>query len=207
MNQSKIGEFIAQCRKEHNMTQMQFAEKLGVTNKAVSKWERAESIPDVFTLKEIVDIFGVTMDYLLESEHKEINKGLSIISNQKKHNHLAVTLISTSLIFLIATFLFVYYELYSVKLHHNLWLVYMYAIPVSCIVLLVFNSIWGKRKANLVIISLLIWSVLSCVYLSFLSYNIWLIFTIGIPAQFIIFFSGKIKSTSYNSSYIKNKKY
>ena len=43
MNQSKIGEFIAKCRKEHNMTQMQFAEKLGVTNKAVSKWETGVS--------------------------------------------------------------------------------------------------------------------------------------------------------------------
>lgn len=39
MDQNKIGEFIAKCRKEQNMTQMQFAEKLGVTNKAVSKWE------------------------------------------------------------------------------------------------------------------------------------------------------------------------
>ena len=43
MDQNKIGEFIAQCRKEHNMTQMQFAEKLGVTNKAVSKWETGVS--------------------------------------------------------------------------------------------------------------------------------------------------------------------
>ena len=46
MDQNKIGEFIAQCRKEHNMTQMQFAEKLGVTNKAVSKWETGKCLPD-----------------------------------------------------------------------------------------------------------------------------------------------------------------
>lgn len=43
MDQNKIGEFIAKCRKEYNMTQMQFAEKLGVTNKAVSKWETGVS--------------------------------------------------------------------------------------------------------------------------------------------------------------------
>lgn len=43
MNQEKIGAFIASCRKEHNMTQVQFAELLGITNKAVSKWETGES--------------------------------------------------------------------------------------------------------------------------------------------------------------------
>lgn len=53
MDQNKIGEFIAQCRKEHNMTQMQFAEKLGVTNKAVSKWETGKCLPDAALFDDI----------------------------------------------------------------------------------------------------------------------------------------------------------
>ena len=53
MDQNKIGEFIAQCRKEHNMTQMQFAEKLGVTNKAVSKWETGKCLADAALFDDI----------------------------------------------------------------------------------------------------------------------------------------------------------
>ncbi|MDP4133758.1 MAG: helix-turn-helix transcriptional regulator [Bacillota bacterium] len=188
-----IAKNIVDLRKSMNLTQAELGEKLNYSDKAVSKWERAESIPDVFTLKEIVDIFGVTMDYLLESEHKESEKNCPTISKQKKRNRLIITLLSTSLIFLIATFTFVFLGLYFNKSHQNLWMIYIYTIPLVCIVLLVFNSIWGKRKLNFLIISLLVWSILLCVYLSFISYDIWLIFTIGVPAQIIIFLWGKMK--------------
>ena len=64
MDQNKIGEFIAQCRKEHNMTQMQFAEKLGVTNKAVSKWETGSSLPDIQLLPTLSVALGTSIDSL-----------------------------------------------------------------------------------------------------------------------------------------------
>lgn len=191
-----IAKNIVALRKSMNLTQAELAEKLNYSDKAVSKWERAESVPDVITLKEISDMFGVTLDYLLEAEHKESEKNCQTILKQKKHNRLIVTLLSISLVFLIATLAFVFWGLYSATLHQHMWLVYMYAVPIACIVLLVFNSIWGKRKTNFLIISLLVWSTLLCVYLSYLSYNIWLIFTIGIPAQIIIFLWSKMELSS-----------
>lgn len=65
MDQNKIGEFIAQCRKEHNMTQMQFAEKLGVTNKAVSKWETGKCLPDAALFDDICMLLNITLNGLV----------------------------------------------------------------------------------------------------------------------------------------------
>lgn len=181
-----IAKNIIDLRKSMNWTQAELAQKLNYSDKAVSKWERAECIPDVIVLKEIVDLFNVKIDYLLEAEHAKSKDTCQAVSKQKERNRLIVALLSTSLVFLIATIAFVVLGLYSVKSFRHPWLVYTYAFPAACIVLLVFNSIWGKRKINFVIITALLWSVLLDVYLSFLSYNIWLIFMIGIPAQIMI---------------------
>jgi hypothetical protein len=72
-------------------------------------------------------------------------------------------------------------------------MVYIYALPIALVVLLVFNSVWGKRAVNFVIITLLMWSILLIAYLSIHVDNIWLIFMIGIPAQIIILLAGKLK--------------
>jgi transcriptional regulator with XRE-family HTH domain len=191
-----IAKNIIVLRKSMNLTQAELAEKLNYSDKAVSKWERAESIPDVAVLKEIVDIFGVTMDYLLESEHQESIQNFQDSPKQTKRNKLIVTLLSASLVFLIATIIFVCFGLHPVQMFAHTWNIYVYAIPVACIVILVFNSIWGKRKTNFLIISSLLWSILLSVYLSFISYNIWIIFMIGIPAQIIIFLWSNLKLAS-----------
>lgn len=68
MNQSKIGEFIAKRRKEHNMTQMQFAEKLGVTNKAVSKWETGKCLPDAALFDNICILLNITLNEFFAGE-------------------------------------------------------------------------------------------------------------------------------------------
>lgn len=68
MNQEAIGTFIAACRKEKNLTQMQLAEKLNITNRAVSKWETGKSCPDVSIMLELCDILDITVNELLSGE-------------------------------------------------------------------------------------------------------------------------------------------
>lgn len=68
MDQKAIGSFIAACRKEKNLTQMQLAEKLNITNRAVSKWETGKSCPDVSIMLELCDILGITVNELLSGE-------------------------------------------------------------------------------------------------------------------------------------------
>ena len=68
MNQIKIGKFIADCRKKANLTQMQLAEKLGITDKAVSKWERGVAMPDTSIMLELCDILCISVNELLNGE-------------------------------------------------------------------------------------------------------------------------------------------
>lgn len=68
MNQIKIGRFIAECRKKTNLTQMQLAEKLGITDKAISKWERGVAMPDTSIMLNLCDILGISVNELLNGE-------------------------------------------------------------------------------------------------------------------------------------------
>ena len=77
MDQLKIGKFIAECRKTKNLTQMQLAEKLGITDKAVSKWERGIAMPDSSIMLELCDILGISVNELLSGEK------ISMENNQK----------------------------------------------------------------------------------------------------------------------------
>ena len=70
MNQSSIGKFISQKRKEQNMTQEQLAEKLGVSNKTVSKWECGKCMPDYSIVKPLCQELGITVSELLDGEDK-----------------------------------------------------------------------------------------------------------------------------------------
>jgi transcriptional regulator with XRE-family HTH domain/DNA-directed RNA polymerase subunit RPC12/RpoP len=82
MNQIKIGKFIAECRKKANLTQMQLAEKLGITDKAVSKWERGIAMPDTSIMLELCDILGISVNELLSGEK------ISMENNNQKNEQL-----------------------------------------------------------------------------------------------------------------------
>lgn len=184
---------ITELRKSKNMTQTELAQKLNYSDKAVSKWERAESVPDVTVIKELANIFQVTVDYLLEEEHIQVKATSTALFKQKRRNQLIIALVSASSLFMIATILYVISGLKPIPFIEPAWMVYIYAIPAAFVVLLVFNSIWGKRSVNFIIITLLVWSTLLLLYLSFHYNNVWLIFIIGIPAQIIILLCTKLK--------------
>ena len=83
MNQQKIGQFIAECRKKVNLTQMQLAEKLGITDRAISKWENGKAMPDSSIMLELCDILNISVNDLLSGEvvtmdkyNKEMEKNL-----------------------------------------------------------------------------------------------------------------------------------
>ena len=82
MDQLKIGKFIAECRKKANLTQMQLAEKLGITDKAVSKWERGIAMPDTSIMLELCDILGISVNELLGGEK------ISMENNNQKNEQL-----------------------------------------------------------------------------------------------------------------------
>jgi transcriptional regulator with XRE-family HTH domain len=191
-----IANNISQLRRSKGMTQAELAERLNYTDKAISKWERAESIPDAIVLKQIADLFGVTLDYLFAKDHTSIfSRPDSSISKLRRRitNRKFILAICIVLIWLIATLVFVILHSagHSVK---NL-LCFVIALPVTFVVWLILNSIWFNRRRNFLIISLLMWSSLltACIICHMFGVNIWYIMILGIPGQTIILLWSKIR--------------
>ena len=179
---------IGALRRKAGMTQLELAELLNYSDKAVSKWERRESIPDVGTLKTLADHFHVTVDYLLRADHPVEKDVKREFTKRQRRNHALITIMSCVLVWLVAAFIHTGIDV-ALPNEGRLWLVYMYAVPTTLIVLLILNSIWGNVRRNFVIISALIWSFLICVYftmLIFAQFNMWLVFIVGVPAQVIV---------------------
>ena len=188
-----IAKNIVMLRKRDGMTQNDLASRLNYSDKAVSKWERGESVPDIAVLKAIADTFGVTVDYLISDEHPtsdadaEINAEMVAIKQKKQRMHSVITGMSVLLVWVVATVLFVILDSAVGRPEAN-YLIFAYAVVASMIVWLVFNSIWHNRRRNYLIISLLMWSILLSIHTSVLigGYDLWQMFLLGIPGQLII---------------------
>lgn len=191
---------IIMLRRRSNMTQSELADKLNYTDKAISKWERGESIPNIVVLKEIADLFEVTVDYLITPYNDNLRTELKEKSASKKsRNHSFITGMSILLVWLIAACVFIIIgaAIPGIKYH---WIAIFYAVPVSMIVWLIFNSIWFNKRRNYLIISLLMWTLLLALYLNLLlcSCNIWQLFILGIPGQIIILMWSGLKFKTNN---------
>ena len=182
-----IAKNLTELRQQHNMTQTELAEKLNYSDKAVSKWERAESLPDVAVLTQIADLFGISLDELVRGEATLDAPQITDVHPVKKRNRALITGMSVMLVWLLATIAFVTLHWLPTVTTYN-YLALLAAAPASIIVWLIFNSIWFNPRRNYCIISLLLWVSLAAAFLTglILKANIWLIFVIGIPAQIII---------------------
>lgn len=181
---------ITALRQASSMTQLELAEKLNYSDKAISKWERGESIPDVTVLKSIADLFGVTLDYLLEENHDAptaLPDPVPEIPGRKHRNHKVITALSILIVWFVSTFLFVVLDTAMPGIIAN-WLTFVYAVPVTMIVWLVFNSIWFNKRRNYLIISLLMWTTLLAIFLTVAAcgFAMWRLFLLGVPGQIAI---------------------
>ena len=149
-----IGEKIAKLRTSLNISQEQLAEKISVSRQSVSKWERGESLPDLYTLQRIADLYGITINDLAY-EKQEIIKPKTI----KKANHLFVTLLSCILVWFIATLTFVSLMLIPATSSYDNWLTFIIAIPIFFIVLTVFACLWYKNVFRCISVSGIVWGL------------------------------------------------
>jgi transcriptional regulator with XRE-family HTH domain len=192
-----IARNITALRQASKMTQIELAEKLNYSDKAISKWERGESIPDVLVLKTIADLFGVSLDYLLESDHGEKPKPAQESPGYVHRNRKVTTTLSVLLVWFVATVLYVVMDL-VISASVFKWLPFAWAVPVSMIVCLVFNSIWFNRRRNYGIISILMWTGLVCVVLTVAACGFWpwKLFYLGITGQIAIILWSRYKRKS-----------
>jgi len=171
---------ITAYRKLSSLTQSELAEKIGYSDKSVSKWEQGGGLPDVYVLMHIAEICGVTIGDLVTPHAQPITKPKKKILDFTNKN--LITALSAGGTWLFAVVVFVILEMSNVSFPAK-WLCFVYAVPVCAVTVLVFSCVWHFPKMCFCATSALEWSLLLSVYLTFLPYNYWLLFIIGIPVQ------------------------
>ena len=178
-----IGENITELRKKFNYTQQDLANLLVYSDKSISKWERGESTPDIEVLLKIAELFKVDINFLLTPLTDEERVKRQKMENKRNSYKIFVSLLSCLTVWFAAVFLFVTFKVIEGTYD---WIVYLWAVPCTFIVLLVFNCIWGKAKWLFSILTCLLWTFFASFHVHILVYihfNIWHVYLLGIPLQ------------------------
>lgn len=184
---------LSELRQASGMTQLELGERLNYSDKTVSKWERGESIPDAGILKQIADVFGVTVDYLLDPEHAAGAAPAAVLEENDTvyRRHLTIRRIVQAGVWLLS---FVIIVLCWIVTRKFFWLILIWTLPVSFLLSIIFTSLWSRHKGrdNYIYISLFILSILLAIYLSALKANLWMLFLIMIPVEVLMYFCFKL---------------
>ncbi len=182
----QIGNNIASLRKSCGMTQAELAERINYSDKAVSKWERGESSPDVLTLMQIAKLFGVTVDEVVGSQEvfaqnaPQEDPGVQLLRRRRRTG---IIVLSSLLVWFVA--MLVYVVLSSAGIG-NSWVAFVYAVPVNAIVLLSVRSSFGRYSWNLALISCIVWGSLLSLYVTLLVFahiHVWKLVFLGLLGQ------------------------
>ena len=181
-----IASNLVYLRRKNNLTQQELAIKINYSDNAISRWERAEVTPTIETLEIVADFYGVTVANLIDerfsSKDEKSESGIVL-------KRIFIALFSISIVWLFAIISFIYVEMFKDSLGENArhaWLIFISALPISCLLAYYFNRLWGTKLLNLIIWSIFVWTILANVYLYLLmisNQNFWLIFILGAPAQ------------------------
>jgi transcriptional regulator with XRE-family HTH domain len=194
---NRIGRNIASYRKQARLTQAGLAERLNYSDKAVSKWERGESAPDVLTLVQLAEQFGITVNELLvdpdalPEETGAVQQAMEQVVEKtlkRKADKGTILKLSSLLVWFVALCAYVLLSSFEVTDPWS-WVFFVYAIPANAIVLLSLRSAWRDFRWNQALISVIVWGSILSIYTSllvFLSWNIWKLFLLGIPGQIAV---------------------
>ena len=193
---SRVGANIARLRRERGLTQAELAERINYSDKAVSKWERAESLPDVLTLISLAEQLGTDMNTLTglpaapEPTPEPIPEPEPVPVEPEKPapkrysaDRGVIQKLSSILVWVVALFLYMVLDAFGVK---HLWLLFVVAVPANAIVLLSLRSAWKLYGMNRILISIIMWGFLLVIYLLLLvtaKVNVWRILPMGLLGQ------------------------
>lgn len=166
-----IAENISGYRKKAGLTQSELAEKINYSDKSVSKWERAEGIPDILTLVQLSEIFGVTVNelvYPFDDKQRETVVKANSTRSRFTWKHFFITLLSIVGVWLIAVLTVCLFRFLAPGIA-NVWnvRVLLYAGTVSFVVWLVLAVAWWRYAWRFVCVTGIVWTAALAVYVTF----------------------------------------
>jgi transcriptional regulator with XRE-family HTH domain len=170
----RIAANMAHYRKLNNMTQSELAEHISYSDKSISKWERAEGVPDIYVLTLLAELFSVSVNDLISENAPLPLPSLTHLNN----NRVIVLLLSLVLPWLAATVTYTVLQNF-VPSQQMAWYCFILAIPVSCIIAVVFTSLWWRLLYRFISVSALVWSIAVSIFVILPLTNIRLVFAIA----------------------------
>ena len=170
---------LIMLRKQNKLTQQDLASKISYSDKAISRWEKGEVLPDIEVLQQLSNIYNVPLSYMLEEHSKEDNVAFILRTTKR----IATVMLSYITVWTAFIVLYVYLKIWH---DFNYWQLFVWALPISVLVLLVMNNIWGNKKYNIYLESFILWSLITAIFLQFLAEDVWLIYLVGVPIQLIL---------------------
>ncbi len=181
MNEEQLKSIVARnlatYRKISGLTQLELAERLNYSDKAISKWESGGSLPDLFTLTQLAAIYGISVNDFLKE--RKIIQGF--IANRKRN---ILALFTTGIVYFVACIVFVLF-VFIIPIERP-WLPFVFGVPVTSIALIVLYSVWKKPLLQFTFISLLVWGIAVSLDLTLPNTANWTYYIVAIPVQIII---------------------
>lgn len=176
-----IAKNLANLRKNKKITQTELAEQFGYSDKAISKWENGDTLPDIQTLYQLCEFYNVTLDFLVsEQSFDEKIKYINHLNKRVIINNSLIELLYCSFVWILAVIIYVYLYTFS---EINYWQIFIWAIPATTIVMLLFTKVWKQKLYTFIVRSLFFWTLVTACYVQFIEYNIWPLFFLMIPIQ------------------------
>ena len=179
-----VADNLVYYRKAAGLTQLEVAEKFNYSDKSISKWERAEGLPDILVLKALADFYDIRVDDFFREEKAKIKM-------TKKSKRWFIFGLSETLVWLVFGVFFTVFSIALPKLF-AWWLLFVYAAAASAILAVVWAGIYHKRLYQLISTSCIIWFTIASIYLTALMVtlpnpnpNLWLLFLIGVPLEIL----------------------
>lgn len=179
-----IAKNLSFFRKQCGLTQAELAEKLNYSDKAVSRWEHGDTLPDINVLNQLCDFYGIDMNTLISEDADELPP------DSKEHKismrlRFCIYGFAVAFVWMLATITFIYSGLISGGSYY--WLAFIWAMPVTCVALILCSYGLKVRVFRFIVNTVFIWTLLTGVFLDFLStgYHLWPVFLMGIPLELI----------------------
>lgn len=158
----RTGNNISYYRKANGLTQSALGEKLNYSDKAVSKWERGESSPDIYVLYKMSELFFCSVNDLIGQEEKNpVSEKLDELGKQKQFRRIMITALSVGLLWLVSSVIYFVTDLIINGIYglgqNDIILVFMYSVPASFIITLIFSKLWGRIWQQALSVSGILW--------------------------------------------------